>query len=58
MEITGYIKNGYFYHTCGRKIFKVLPESVLINFSAFCPKCKKEFVISIVNDELIQSRIH
>ena len=35
--------------TCNSKTrTKVYEDTVLLNFPLFCPKCKKEYVISVV----------
>lgn len=50
------IKNGWYYHKCGQKNFKVTPDTVLINFVAYCKKCKTEYVISIANEKVIANK--
>ena len=35
--------------TCNRKTrTKVYEDTVLLNFPLFCPKCKREYVINVV----------
>ena len=41
------VKNGWYYHKCGQKIFKVLPETVLLNHVTYCKRCKTEQKVSI-----------
>lgn len=48
------IKNGFYYCRCGKKLFKVLPQTVLLNHVAYCKKCKTEWVISIYNEKEIE----
>lgn len=42
------IKNGFYHHTCGQKIFKVTPKSILLNHVTYCKRCKTEHVVSIL----------
>jgi hypothetical protein len=46
--VNSVIKDGFYYCRCGQKIFKVLPETVLLNHVAYCKKCKTEQLVSIV----------
>lgn len=48
------IKNGFYYHTCGQKVFKVLPETVLINHVAYCKRCKTEHMVNIVQGKEVK----
>ena len=41
------IKHGWYYHKCGQKIFKVLPETVLLNHVTYCKRCKTEQIVNI-----------
>lgn len=41
------IKDGWYYCNAGQKIFKVLPETVLLNHVTYCKKCKREQIVSI-----------
>lgn len=34
---------------------KIYPDSVLLNFPLYCPKCKKEFSISVVNKMIVHN---
>lgn len=52
IEVTGYIKNGSFYHTCGMRVFDVRPNAFLIEHEMMCPRCKKIFRVTIINDEI------
>lgn len=47
------IKNDFLYHFCGAKLLRVTPDAVIVNFPVYCNKCKKEFVINIINGKLI-----
>lgn len=39
---------------CGRKTrTKVYVDTVVINFPVFCPKCKKEVIVNIVNLKMV-----
>lgn len=39
---------------CKRKTkIRILPETVLLHFPLYCTHCKKEVVISVVNDNLM-----
>ncbi|MDY3020438.1 MULTISPECIES: cysteine-rich KTR domain-containing protein [Clostridia] len=43
--------------TCNSKTrIKVLEKTVLLNFPLYCPKCKKETIISIINLKMTQSK--
>lgn len=48
------IKNGWYYHRCGQKIFKVLPETVLLNHVTYCKRCKTEQIVSIYGGKEIE----
>lgn len=48
------VKNGWYYHKCGQKIFKVLPETVLLNHVTYCKKCKSEVIVSIYQQKEIE----
>jgi hypothetical protein len=41
------VKDGWYYCKCGKKLFKVIPETKLINFVCYCSKCKTEKIINI-----------
>ena len=41
------IKDGWYYCTCGQKVFKVLPTTKLVSFPCYCKKCKTESIITI-----------
>jgi len=42
---------------CGGKTrAKLLPETVLINYPLFCPKCKREIVISAERGQIVEVR--
>lgn len=47
------IKDGWYYHRCGQKIFKVLPETVLLNHVTYCKRCKQEEIVSIYREQEI-----
>lgn len=47
------ICNDTVYHDCGALLFKITPETVLVNFPAYCKKCKKEIKINLVNEKLV-----
>ena len=41
---------------CGSKTeTKVYPETVLLNFPLFCPKCKRETKVNVVNLKMVIS---
>lgn len=48
------IKDGFYYHTCGQKVLKVLPETVLINCVAYCKRCKTEHIINIIRGQEVK----
>lgn len=48
------VKNGWYYHRCGQKIFKVLPETVLLNHVTYCKRCKTEQIVSIYGGKEIE----
>lgn len=54
----GYIKNDFFYHSCGHKIFKFAPNSVIINHIAYCSNCKEELSVTIFEGNLIKVEPH
>lgn len=39
----------------GRTRIKVYPDTVLLNFPLYCPKCKRETIISIVELNMVVS---
>lgn len=47
------VKDGWYYHTCGQKIFKVLPETVLLNHVTYCKRCKAQQIVSIYHEKEI-----
>lgn len=48
------VKNGWYYHKCGQKIFKVMPETVLLNHVTYCKRCKQEQIVSIYQEKEIE----
>ena len=54
MEPQGHIKNGWYYHKCGQKIFKVLPETVLLNHVTYCKRCKTEHIVSLYQQKEVE----
>lgn len=47
------IHDNFLYHCCGAKLVKIQKNSVLVNFAVYCDKCKKEFIVNIINGKLI-----
>ncbi|MBO4925738.1 MAG: hypothetical protein J5472_04610 [Clostridia bacterium] len=41
---------------CGKKTrTKVYPETVLVNFPLYCPKCKREMCVNIVQMKMMKA---
>ncbi len=39
---------------CNNKTrLKIRPDTILDNFPLFCPKCKKEFLIKVIQQEMV-----
>ena len=53
-EKNGQIKNGWYYHKCGRKLFKVTPDMCRINAVEYCTRCKEEFKVTVVNGVIVE----
>lgn len=51
----GYIKDGFFYHSCGNKLFRIAPNAVIVNHIAYCTKCKAEIKVTILDSKLLKS---
>ncbi|MDO4989615.1 MAG: cysteine-rich KTR domain-containing protein [Eubacteriales bacterium] len=39
----------------GKTRIRIFPDTVLINFPLYCPCCKKETVVTIINQQLTRS---
>ena len=48
------VKNGWYYHKCGQKIFMVMPETVLLNHVTYCKRCKQEQIVNIYQEKEIE----
>ena len=48
-------KNGWIYcPTCGNKTHtKINPDTVLIHFPLFCPKCRREHLVDVQEQKII-----
>ena len=55
--MTEHTPNDSFWVRCpicnGKTRIKVNKDTILVNFPLFCPKCKKETLISIKNQEIV-----
>ena len=40
------IQNGWYYCSCGQKLFQVRPETRCYHFVAYCKRCKRESLVS------------
>lgn len=47
------IRNDTVYHNCGAMLFKITPETVIVNFPAYCTRCKKEIKVNVVNEKFV-----
>lgn len=55
----GFIRGNWFYcNKCGHKLFRVTPDMVKINVPEYCKICKEEFLITIVNEQVIDDSKH
>lgn len=48
------IHNDFLYHSCGARLMKIHADTSIINGVVYCDKCKKEYIVNIVNGKLIQ----
>lgn len=56
IEKNGYIKDGWFYHLCGSKLFKVTDDMIKVKTPEYCKHCKEEIIVTIFNGEIIETK--
>lgn len=58
--MTEHTPNASFWVRCpicsGKTRIKVNKDTILVNFPLFCPKCKKETIIDIVQLKMVPSK--
>jgi len=42
------IKDGWYWCDCGKRLFRLLPTTILVDHVAFCPRCKRENIVSTI----------
>ncbi|MDE6021808.1 MAG: cysteine-rich KTR domain-containing protein [Ruminococcus sp.] len=47
------IRNDTLYHECGAILLKLKPDTVLVNCPTYCRKCKKEILVTVINEKLV-----
>lgn len=45
------VKDGWYYCRCGKKLYKLRPDTEAKNFVKYCSKCKTEEVINIIGKQ-------
>lgn len=52
----GSIQNGAYIHRCGKRLFAIYPDSVLVNFSMYCQKCRQTVNVTIVHGKIVREQ--
>ncbi len=47
------IRNDTLYHDCGARLLKLKPDTVLVNFPAYCTRCKMEIPVNVINEKIV-----
>lgn len=47
------IRNDVLYHECGARLLNLKPDTVLVNFPAYCTRCKTEIPVNVINEKIV-----